>query len=40
VLGIAFIVGVAAAVACNLTARKGMKAERFNDRPGPRHLGS
>lgn len=39
-LGTAFLVGVAAAVACNVAARVGMRADRFNDRPGPRHIGS
>ena len=35
-----FLVGVAAVVACNVAARVGMKKDRFNDRPGPNHIGS
>ena len=39
-VGTAFLVGVGALVVCNVAARVGMKADRFNDRPGPRHIGS
>lgn len=35
-----FLVGVAAVVVVNVAARAGMKKDRFNDRPGPRHIGS
>ena len=40
-VGTAFLVGVGAPlVVCNVAARVGMKADRFNDRPGPTHIGS
>ena len=39
-LGTAFLLGVTALAVCNVAARVGMKADRFNDRPGPRHIGS
>ncbi len=38
--GTAFLLGMTALVACNVAARVGMKVRRFNDRPGPTHIGS
>lgn len=38
--GTAFLLGVTALVVCNVAARVGMKGRRFNDRPGPSHIGS
>ena len=38
--GTAFLLGLAALAACNVAARVGMKGRRFNDRPGPTHIGS
>lgn len=39
-IGTAFLLGVTALVVCNVTARVGMRAGGFNDRPGPTHIGS
>ncbi len=38
--GTAFLLGMTALVVCNVAARVGMKARRFNERPGPTHIGS
>jgi hypothetical protein len=38
--GTAFLLGMTALVVRNVAARVGMKARRFNDRPGPTHIGS
>lgn len=38
--GTAFLLGVTALVVFNVAARVGMKADRFDDRPGPTHIGS